>query len=315
MVNIYLRTRGFRLDYSFLLETPKTSDSIYKTDLEKPTCILEYRSTNLVYLFLSGIPSQRKDHQKTPIRYDLVAEISSEPWDNYDNQPSYPLGLTGLIWMWLNEVREALQEIEEDGDTIELVRLPVAVNSDLGQLLDQILPKDYLEEILQATYDRNWTETDKIELNEKLKEVVLTFKPPIQDISNYREKQPWWGGINNDDSCYEWIKLAYNILSNQNQGKVLLLNIATPKSLANLSGKNGQVGVLLAKQWSQYPPQPLKTRPSPKTPETPQWIQNIIKDPSIPEVMKESLIKQWKTGSNKHSQAIQGIKKNFSSLW
>ena len=122
MVNLYIKTRGSRIDYSFLLQSPERAYSKdYKSDIEKPTCILERSEEKGLYIFLSGIPSQRKDHQGTPIRYELVVIDSenSDPlngdWDKNPNEEKYIKGLTGLISMWLKDVRDALQEIQEDG--------------------------------------------------------------------------------------------------------------------------------------------------------------------------------------------------------
>ena len=260
MVDLYIRTRCKRIDYSFLLkQPPATYSNEYKnkSDIEKPTCILEPTEENGVYMFLSGIPSQRKDHQGTPIRYELVA--TSDTWDSMDgsDQKKYLKGLTGLISMWLKDVRGALQKIQEDGSDWELVRLPNVANSKLGELLDETLTEQYVEELLQLTVDSNQSKNDENNLNQKLKDFLLKGNF-LQEYSKYdsssQTENPlnlWCGGVNNNLSCDQWIKFVKKLLLGETKGKALLLNIATPQSLSSFSVNNQGLGVLLAKEWSQ----------------------------------------------------------------
>lgn len=269
MLDLYIRTRGTTIDYSFLLKEPIIQDSNdYKSDIEKPTCILEQTVENNGYLFLSGIPSKRKDRQGTPLRYDLVVRFNSANWvdggDGSVEWENYLTGLTNLIWMWLKEVRAALQEIQQQGKTSELVRFPSARDSQLGRLLDRTLPEEYIEELLQLTNDSNLSPEKSSQLNDKLKALLLddelkNIQIPSQTNSS-RESgeqydESWWGGINNDDSCNQWIDLVEKILQGEPEGKALLLNIATPQSLSRLSVENGELGVLLAKEYSRFQPE------------------------------------------------------------
>lgn len=251
MVKFYLRTRGLRIDYSFILEQePTRSMKDYKSDLEKPTCILE-RTEKEIFLFLTGIPSQRQDHQGTCIRYDLIATANFEFEDDNEKQK-----LIGLIWLWLNDVKSALYATQEDGKTISSVRLPSVEESKLGELLDNILPKNYLEELLQRIDDGSSGEDDKRELGEKLNNLLQISKQTVsEEIPEYKA---WWGGVNNDASCNKWIKLVEKFLTGESYGKALLLNIASPQSLIRLNEENRELGVLLAKEWSQEQPNQIK---------------------------------------------------------
>ncbi len=287
MVKLYVRTRGLRIDYSFLPEQATIRDlKDYRSDFEKPTCILEPTEEKGFYLFLTGIPSQRKDHQGTRIRYDLVAD--SEVWEENDSEKE---GLTGLIWLWLNDVKSALSATQEDGKTIDLVRLPVAEKSKLGKLLDEILPEDYLEKFLQGINNGDCGEDDKSQLDKKLKNLLL--KIPKQTVSELESHdKAWWGGVNNDASCNKWIKLVENILTGETCGKALLLNIANPQSLGRLSGENGDIGVLLAKEWSQYKPNLIETQGSQKN--NLSWRDKIAeKGRKDVEMVKKNLEKVW----------------------
>lgn len=297
MVDIYIRTRGLRIDYSFVLkQPPRAYSNDYKSDIEKPTCILERTQENGIYLFLSGIPSQRKDHQGTPIRYELVV-TDSDPltgsWNNNsDEEKDLIKGLTGLIWMWLKDVRSALQEIEEDGNTSELVRLPIASKSESGKRLDQTFPSEYVEELLQLTVDSNQLEDNKNNLDQKLKKLISQIPAPPDDLPhpefNY---STWWGGVNNDNSCNQWIKLVKKLLQDETaKGKALLLNIATPQSLGRLSVNNHELRVLLAKEYSRSEPKEIKIKDLPKTDtDMPEFVENLLRNPEIPEESKKLL--------------------------
>ena len=273
-MGIYIRTRGSRIDYSFLPQQPEQKNLSDYSDFEKPTCILERLEEGELYLFLSGIPSQRKDHQGTPLRYDLVVTMKSGNWvDDGDNDGNAEKlnGLLNLIWMWLNDVRKALQETQEEGKSSKRVRLPAIAKSELGKRLDTAFPEEYIEELLKLTVERNWTPDQKNKLDSKKKELDDTLKRLISQIRSDPEgQQPdhnyWWGGIDDDDSCNQWIKLVEKLLKGETQGKALLLNIATPKSLGRLSvEENEQLGVLLAKENYRSQPKQIEPIDLPKT--------------------------------------------------
>ncbi len=276
MIDFDIRTRGWTKDYSFLLQQkPRIPDwNYYRSDIEKPTCILEGTGDNQVYLFLSGIPSVRKDHQGTPIRYDLVATISYEPWDEDSEREKGLMGLTQLIWIWLQDVRTALQKDRNGG---ERVRLPIAGKSELGASLDKILSQEYVEELLQPTSDLEELENNKNKLNEELKQLILgEISQEFEEISQESEEisqeseeisqeseeisQYWWGGVNNDKSCQQWIALVEKLLQGKTKGKALLLNIANPLSLGRLAVKHEKLGVLLGSEFSGAEPEEIEIK-------------------------------------------------------
>ncbi|MDY7021706.1 MAG: hypothetical protein SWJ54_10140 [Cyanobacteriota bacterium] len=284
-MGMYIRTRGSRIDYSFLPQQPERKDlSDYKSrsDFEKPTCILERLEQGKLYLFLSGIPSQRKDHQGTPLRYDLVVTMKSENWvDDGDNDRNTENinGLINLIWMWLDDVRKALQETQEEGKSSKRVRLPAIAKSNLGERLDATFSEEYIEELLKLTLERNWTESDQINLNSKLNHLISQILLD-SDLPNLKcDYQSWWGGVDNDESCNIWLKLVNQLLKGETQGKALLLNIATPKSLSRLLVEEEQLGVLLAKEC--YGSKPKQIEPidlsEPGDPTTSDRLKKIAK--------------------------------------
>lgn len=263
MIDLFIRTRGIILGHQFLIKKPNASEPIYsQTNLEKPTCVLERSKLNSsdLYLFLYGIPSERKDRQGSPIQYDLVARISS---DYTQKEKDYSAELTQLVWIWLNEVKKAL--IDRDNN-IKLIQIPLIEKSQLGQLLDdqKFFPEEYLETLLDATYNQNWTEEQEKELDNKLKEFILELTNSTNSYPSIEKESLgniWWGGINNDDSCERWIKLVEKILKGETQGKALLLNSAIPKSLEQFSSlKNQEIGVLLARECANSKSQAISSR-------------------------------------------------------
>lgn len=273
MLNLYIRTRGLRTDYHFLLKQPPKipSPNDYRSDIEQPTCILEWTQENPGYIFLSGIPSSRKDYQGTPIYYDFVAT-----WEK-NEKVERSEELTKLISTWLDEVKEALQETREDGKKSYQVRLPIAQKSKLTELLDKALAEQYVEELLQLTIDRD-TSSDKRctkykELNKKLTEEFLE-KIQTSKQNNSEDSrsvyEAWYGGIKNSQASEIWINLVREILKGEIKGKALLLNIANDRSfdiLCQTLKGNESLGLLLAKEFAERKlkkkeiPQPSKEKP------------------------------------------------------
>ena len=270
MTDIYVRTRGSKIDYNigFLLtrQLPKMPDSKYSGNIEYPTCILERTEDNQIYLFLSGIPSQRKDFVKTPIYYDLV--VQSDPLNVDWKADAKENGkLTKLIWTWLEDVRNALrEEIEEDVTKRQyVINLPRIERSNLGKLLDDTFPEDYIEKLLRLTKDRNWEKDDENNLKQDLEDFILQISKPetMSTLSTLVEHNwaTWWGGVRNDDSCNQWIKLVEKLLNGEiAKGKALLLNGGTDSSLRSLLVHNGYLGVLLDREW--WDSQPTQIKPA-----------------------------------------------------
>ena len=261
MINIYIRTRGWTTDYSFLLQQkPEIPDwNYYRSDIEKPTCILEGTGENQVKveLFLSGIPSVRKDYQGTPIYYDLVAEIDYNSSDESGKNDCVK-GFTGLIWIWLNDV---ITEFKKEDNRVQRFRLPLAGESKLGASLDNILSEKYVEELLQLTSDSEELEDKKDKLNDKLEQLILKKISPESISSELTVDIPtWWGGVNNDKSCQQWIALVEKLLQGKTKGKALLLNIANPPSLGRLAVKHEELGVLLGSEFSGSEPEEIEIK-------------------------------------------------------
>lgn len=301
MIDFDIRTRGWTKDYSFLLQQkPRIPDwNYYRSDIEKPTCILEGTGDNQVYLFLSGIPSVRKDHQGTPIRYDLVAEINYNSSDE-SGKNDYVKGFTGLIWIWLNDV---ITEFKKEDNRVQRFRLPLAGESKLGASLDNIFSPEYVEELLQPTSDLEELEDKKNNLKDKLEQLILAeISQEFEEISQESEEisqeseeifpesilaeltldiLTWWGGINNNNSCHRWIALVEKLLQGETKGKALLLNIANPLSLGRLAVNNDKLGVLLGSEFSGAEPEEIEIKQARENKPTTLLFNRAVSDTKL----------------------------------
>ena len=156
-----------------------------------------------------------------------------------------------------------MEETSEDETTSHYaIQLPIAGESELGKRLDKIFPKDEVERLLELTQKRNWTDNHKTQLDKKLYDFINQITQP----KTFRLKEPelehWWGGVKNDDSCNQWIKLVKELLEGDKKGKALLLNGGTNSSLSQLAVNDEHLAVLLDREWSQSEPQ---TIPVPKS--------------------------------------------------
>ena len=267
-MNIYIRTRGFSTDYHYIPEKSLRESELRQyenqSDLQYPTCILECTREKGAFLFLSGITSGRKDNQGTPIRYDLLLIIDPRNF----NQFEYLTRLARMIEVWLDDVKSALTQIEEEGKSFDIVRIPKQSQSKLGKFLDETLSEEYLEDLFKLTLDnRQLPEKKRKELEKNFEDLTHNISEqkqsedePLKSPNNFKK---WWGGINNEASCQRWLKLVRELLAGKVEGKALLLNIATSESLGSFLTQNQEIGVLLAKGCSRSQPQKFSAQQSP----------------------------------------------------
>lgn len=206
MSEIFIETRGKLIDYRFLVESP--SESWWReyrqwTAFESPTIIIEtgYKSRN--YLYISGIPSKRKDRTQTTIRYTLVVELLRNDRDSD--------AFIKLVSTWLEEVQKAPGNIP--------------ITSEIGDILDNCFPEDLVEQLL--------TEKQPNGNGKILEDALEKFKKAISKLTlseiegEDKSGNIWWGAINNHNSRKTWISLVSKLLSDKNiTGKALFLNLA-----------------------------------------------------------------------------------------
>jgi len=162
-MDIYIMTRGTQIDYMFLGAEPKRAwwtKFREWTSFEYPTIIFQASE-----LYLSGIPSKRKDRVKTPIRYTLVFEkVGSEDIEK----------LRKLIKSWLNDI------IIGDGDP---------VSSELGEYLDKKFTEEYTDNILLKLKKIN-QKNEKMEIHDEIiKKISDIFK---YDYNNIEPENDHW---------------------------------------------------------------------------------------------------------------------------
>ncbi|NMG21621.1 hypothetical protein [Brasilonema bromeliae] len=223
MSQIFIETRGKSIDYRFLVKSP--SESWWRTysqwtAFENPTLIIE-NTSGATQIYLSAIPSKRKDRTQTTIRYTLVIEL-----DRSDSNDDLFLK---LISKWLEEVKTAPKNLPK--------------KSEIGDLLDRCFPENMVEELLI----KRQNEENPEEMIENLKSGISNFqfsKPKEENTLRYKM---WWGGINNQKSNNSWISLVSKLLK-EGYGKALLLNLAGENDLKQLlptDQNNQNIGLLI----------------------------------------------------------------------
>lgn len=116
MSQIFIETRGKSIDYRFIVKSPSRSwwrEYSQYTAFENPTFIINNTSESCD-IYLSAIPSLRKDRTQTTIRYTLVANLTK-------NDTNLNV-LNKLVLIWLEEVKLApdnLPKISQIGDLLD----------------------------------------------------------------------------------------------------------------------------------------------------------------------------------------------------
>lgn len=210
MSEIFIQTREKLIDYEFLVKFPNNSWWRYYRELtsfEYPTIIIE-NINNHPRVYLSAIPSKRKDRVQTTIRYTIVIEIQ-------ENDPDIDYVIK-LVNIWLNEVRENPKNHP--------------IQSQIGNLLDKEFDENFVKEALIS-------KQGKIKVEEKLRAFISEIKNfninTKQDET--KVKKIWFGGIRNENSREDWISLVKQLLNTKVKGAALLLNLAEGSDLEQLS--------------------------------------------------------------------------------
>lgn len=236
---IHIMTRGQDQDYTFLLVPPTTTwwttynQKETVTKFENPTCILE-RLDHQWRLYLSGIPSPRRDPSARVIRYTLVLE---------DKDPQGPGTLTtqqvfNLIQTWLQEVVQAAGQ--------------VPAQSQVGTYLDQSLDVERLLRDQDQTADVLTTALSQLPL----------ITEPAPRISN--STSPWWGSLQNHQSREEWLWQVHQLLNGSRVGRAYFLNLisasqAVPFLQSQQKELNTSQALALLIRSENASPQPIET--------------------------------------------------------
>jgi len=169
-MQIYLRTRGKSrdLDYKWLDKSPHEEwwqpySRICKFD---DRSILVAVSEKSFRIFLSGIPSSRKDQHNTAIRFTLSIEAATQE----EFREILP-----IISVWVSEIKSGAESI-------------------IGDFLDRSFPGEIIDSILSGAADLE---------SGKIKSAVLEFAG--QCPSNVAYKKPkyfsWVGDIRSKNGC------------------------------------------------------------------------------------------------------------------
>ena len=261
MSDKFIQTRGKFIDYGFIINAPKNENSWWGeysrfTAFEFPTIIIENIS-DYPRIYLSAIPSGRKDRVETIIRYTLVIELL----DNQHDQNAFFY----LVSIWLDEVGKHDKCKPKE--------------SNIGKLLDECFTEEVVEELLQVQEpDSKYEEKLQNKWEEFINKLSIPgFSGSMKDDID----KMWYGGIRDDESRKTWISLVSKLLNNKVKGKALFLNLATDNDVANFSSKvkNQNIGLLIN---NDSTPKPL-----------PSNISNIL---NILNIIKNNNLKLFALG-------------------
>lgn len=214
MSQIFIETRGKSIDYRFIVKSPSRSwwrEYSQYTAFENPTFIINNTSESCD-IYLSAIPSLRKDRTQTTIRYTLVANLTK-------NDTNLNV-LNKLVLIWLEEVKLAPDNLPKI--------------SQIGDLLDNCFPEKFIEELLLEKQPNGEGEN-------KFQQGLQQFIDGISRMTSSESKSEytsrykvWYGGIDNYKSHNTWISLVDELLNQRKEGKALLLNLAGENDLKEL---------------------------------------------------------------------------------
>ena len=248
MYQIFIETRGKLIDYKFILNEPK--DKWWEeyeglTTFEYTTILIENINNN-PRIYLSGIPSERKDSKQTIIYYTLVIELDNNTDTDTDT-------VLKLVYKWLDEVQKSANAWPDQ--------------SDIGMLLDKQFPEPDVEKLLDTTTEKS--EKNKIldsGLKKFMKNISNEVKPMESSVqcNKYQRWSRWWGGVQNLDSRKTWISLVDKLLKEGSGGKALLLNLVDKSHMKQLSEQlpDIKIGLLITnnkEEPQKFPSTRLKT--------------------------------------------------------
>jgi hypothetical protein len=130
-MELYLNTRGFRSDYTWLPHFPE--DCWWEqyrrwTDFEFPTVLLQHEANGDLKFFLSALPSARRDFSGTPIRVSIAGRYNVET----DNELSlYMVSFISEVLDW------AVRGIVTPGISVQ-------------EKIDKAFPSSWVEQALKS---------------------------------------------------------------------------------------------------------------------------------------------------------------------
>ncbi len=217
---IFVATRGKTLDYRFLIRGPERQwwlDYRNYTSFERPTLIVE-RRYGQGRVYLSGIPSARRDRVGTTIRYTLVVEFND-----------HEARLVPLIYAWLQEVANAPASRPTQSDLTK-------------NYFDPLFSEAYVEELLNLQASDPKFDQLQQDLDQLLSRVdyELTFSSRSDAPAGI-----WFGGLQNEKSRADWIALVDQILKGTKDGVALVLNLAEGHNLVEIAPDQPPKALLL----------------------------------------------------------------------
>jgi hypothetical protein len=234
-------TRGTSKDYTFIGETPEEWWSEYKkwTFAEYPSLIFIFNTSEKLWrLYMSGIPSERKDRVSTTIRYTLILE--SERIDK--EELNKILTISGY---WIKDISK--------------LKLAPRSSSKLGSLFDQVFTKEYVDDQLHCLApDKKDAETLEQKISNIINSAVSSDDSLKDSFDNDKCVSGKWVSSLNKEGQDKWLSYIKTLIQEGNKSGIAAYLNAASKEEANQVMDGFSTGAILINTDDK----PQKVKPS-----------------------------------------------------
>ena len=211
-MKIYVRTRGYNKDYKWLSNEKNQYDDNWIENNYKDYCsdnypalIFQRDNDDYIKIYVTGIPSERKDNNRTDIRYTLAFDVDFKGTENKEY-------LKKIVKAWLYERLHAKEKKVKVGN--DEIKLKILELSAIGKYLDtKFNNNEYVDDLLSG---KTRITASIIDLK-KLVEICEEEAKNINNKDDYKEKNIdgyYICNLKNNENKYENVNIFYSFICN-----------------------------------------------------------------------------------------------------